>query len=148
MLSISFFLYVPLDLSLPAAMSNRQHKYKSAWGTFVQYLCDDRGISHGELGERLGALQGTVSHYISGRSKPPLGELGRWAIALRCSHDEAERLSWLALEAWTPEPVWRKIKDLEAILADQEAAMSSLTEQVTNLRRELSGGNSKTPSAG
>ncbi|HAT10280.1 MAG TPA: hypothetical protein DCS97_06745 [Planctomycetes bacterium] len=115
----------------------RSHKYKSAWGTFVQYLLDDRGISHGELSERLGTLQGTVSHYISGRSKPPLGDLDRWAAALRCTHDDAERLSWLALEPWTPEPVWRKIKDLEAILADQESVVSGLAEQVAKLRAEL-----------
>lgn len=104
-------------------------------------------MSHGELAERLDTLQGSISHYISGRTKPPLGELGRWAVALRCSHEEAERLSWLALEAWTPEPVWRKIKDLESILADQERAMAALADQVADLRRELAGSGGKTTGA-
>lgn len=117
------------------------HKFKSAWGTYVQYLLDHRGKTHGDLAEKLVTSQGTISNYISGRSKPPLGELGRWADALRCTHEEAERLAWLALEPWTPEPVWRKIRDLEAILTEQESAVSRLTQQVAELRAELSSGN-------
>lgn len=115
----------------------RQHKYKSAWGTYVQYLLDFRGITHGDLADKLGMMQGTLSHYISGRSKPPLGDLTRWAEVLRCSHEEAERLSWLALEPWTPEPVWTKIRDLEAILTGLESTIASQSAQLIELRAKL-----------
>ena len=112
----------------------RAHKYRCAWGSFVLFLLESRGWSQADLGERLAIAQGQVSNYICGRSKPPLGELDAWAKALKLSAAERERFQWLALEPWTPTPVWAKIRELEALLAEMEGSTAAMAGQLAHLR--------------
>lgn len=118
----------------------RAHKYKSAWGSYVQFLLDCREWAHADLADKVGIAQAQVSQYISGRSKPPLGDLTHWATVLRCTEEERERLCWLALKPWTPTPVWSKIRELEEILRNAEGALAALRRQVLELKRQSSNG--------
>jgi transcriptional regulator with XRE-family HTH domain len=112
----------------------RSHKYRCAWGSFVLFLLESRGWSQADLGERLGIAQGQVSNYILGRSKPPLGELEHWCKALKLNQAERERFSWLALEPWTPTPVWAKIRELEELLSAMEGSTAAMAGEVAQLR--------------
>lgn len=124
-------------------MNSRSHKYKCAWGAFVRFLLEKNGLSEADLASRLRIAPGQVNQYINGRSKPPIGELSAWAEALRCTGDEAERLSWLALEPWTPAMVWAKIRRLEDSLRDHEATAMALARELADLRSQPGEGDPK-----
>jgi transcriptional regulator with XRE-family HTH domain len=132
---------------MPYTRSVRSHKYRCSWGSFVLFLLESRGWSQADLGERLGMAQGQVSNYINGRSKPPLGELEGWAKALKLNVSERERLTWLALEPWTPAPVWAKIRELEALLAEMEGSTAAMAGEVAHLRLQRYNALGKPPTA-
>lgn len=64
----------------------------------------------------VGKSQGSIAPVLVGKQRPPLDELPRWADALKLHGHDREQFLWLAMQPWTPDPVWERVAELEDLL--------------------------------
>ena len=126
------------------------HKYKTAWCDFTNYLLRNRGINQTDFADKLDIPRNSLHQWLSGRSKPPITDLDRWVAVMRLSDTDADRFRWLALESYTPSEVWAKLQRLEATVDDlgdklRKIALErdEIREHLVRLRDKMAGPNVK-----
>ena len=70
----------------PSSMSEEQ--FRREFGYRLRCLMERRGMTQGELAERINSSQVTVSKYMCGKNTPSVFMVNKIAKALNCSIDE------------------------------------------------------------
>lgn len=121
------------------AKTRPQHKFATSWCDFFVFMLKQRRLNQSTFADLVGEKPPVINQYATGRSKPPLNSLDRWADALRMNTTDRWRFHWLALEAYTPRAVWDRIVEMEASLASLEQTRVELAGKLLELNRKLGG---------
>lgn len=104
----------------------RYGPFHGPWCQYVQYCMQRRGLNQTTLGRLIDVSQASVQAYVTGRMRPQLEQMDKWARALALTKKEHEEFVWLAFQAWTPPEVWGKLKALERHLFESQQKISEL----------------------
>lgn len=110
----------------------RQHAFYSQWCQLFDFHLRRMRLSATAFADRANRSQQAIHSYLVGRARPPLDQVPIWAAMLGLRGEERERFISAAMEAHVPEPVWRRMLDLER--RAKAATPPSPSELETQLR--------------
>lgn len=97
-------------------MSPRSHAFHSPWCDLMRHWLTRRNLSQERFAYLVGKKQGAIAPILLGKQRPPLELLPSWADALKLYGHDREQFLWLAMQPWTPDPVWERVTELEELL--------------------------------
>jgi hypothetical protein len=135
----------------PGAPMRREHAFYSGWCRLFDFHLKRLRWSAAAFAVKANRSQQAIHAYLVGRARPPLDQVPLWAAMLGLHGEERARFILAAQEAHVPEPVWKRLQDLEtaaravrlATTPDQRANELALAQAViaelVQLLRELEG---------
>ncbi len=110
----------------------KQHKFYGPWCSFFQYCLDRSGTSQYLFSDLVEETQPSINQYLTGRSKPPIEKIVKYADVLKLNKDDRERFIWLAHQSYTPTVVWDRVIKLENLVTSMESKISRLEQQMVD----------------
>ncbi len=110
-----------------------QHKFYGPWCSFFQFAMDRAKLNGSTFADASGESPQSIHQYVTGRNKPPIERLAKYAEILKLNRDDAERFIWLAHQSYTPTVVWDRLSKLEDLLTTMEAELIGLRGKLANL---------------
>ncbi len=111
----------------------REHKFYGPWCSFFQFAMDRAKLNHSKFADLCGEMQQSIHQYVTGRTKPPLEKLGKFAEVLKLNRADTERFIWLGHQSYTPSVVWERLAKLEDLLTTMETEVTGLRSQLADL---------------
>lgn len=108
-------------------MMKPRHAYHSHWCTLFEFHLRRKRLSVSEFSRLAKRSQQSVHGYSVGKVRPPVELMDSFCDVLGLRGSEREQFRLSAWEAWTPEPVWKRLMDLESKTAPPRT--QSQTEQ-------------------
>jgi transcriptional regulator with XRE-family HTH domain len=117
----------------------RKHKYEGAWCQLVKFAMARAGMSQQRLAAETGEALSNINQWVNGKAKPPIDRLEIFDVPLRFTAQEREQSRWYALEAYCHEEVWKRLQELERLVAAGESERDALAAELARLRDQLGG---------
>ncbi len=106
----------------------REHAFYGAWCRLFEFHLKRLGLPASSFAVRAKRSQQAIHSYLSGRARPPLDQLTIWAAMLGLHGEERERFVLAGAEAHVPQPIYRRLVELERLALEAKAAKAPPSE--------------------
>lgn len=112
----------------------RRNRFEGQWCALMWFHIKRLQLNASAFAARVGISQQAMHAYISGKVRPPVDDLPKWAEALGLTALERDQMTEAAYESHTPALIWERLLDLRRQL-DSERATKIPPDTAAELKR-------------